>query len=131
MNGALNGAIVLALLVLAVGMIAMSRQSGIDVAGPVRNWFNNRDANKVALAQPRPETVERTYWSLREYQRDAKRYAALGYETFSEKINDPYAVDPIVAQVFASGRGRYSAPPRRRVPVAYVVYKLRSGPQSR
>ncbi|MBV8300622.1 MAG: hypothetical protein JOY68_01715 [Candidatus Dormibacteraeota bacterium] len=131
MNGAINGAIVIALLFLAVGMIAMTRQSGIDVAGPVRNWFNTRDAKKLAQRLPLPETVERTYWTLREYRRDAERYSALGYETQSEKINEPYAVDPIVAQVFAAGRNRYSAPPRRRVPVAHVVYKLRPSPQSR
>jgi hypothetical protein len=123
MNSALNGFIVVALLILALGMLAMTRQSGIDIAGPVRNWFNGRDARKVEHAHPRPDTVARTYWTLREYQRDARRYAALGYNTHTEKIDKPYAVDPIVAQLYSTGRGRYTPPPRRRVPVAYVVYK--------
>jgi len=119
--------IVIALLVLFACVAFVSRQSSMDIGGPLREWFNRRDAQKVARRQPRPPEVRRRYWSLGEYQRDARRYAALGYVTASEDITEPYVTDPIVARLYDERPSmfRQGPPPRHRVPVARVVYRLR------
>lgn len=126
MNQTIDGVFVVALLVLTIGILAITRQSGVDVAGPVRNWFNARDFRKLERSDTRPAEVRRTYWTMREYRRDAQRYAALGYSVEEELLNDPYEVNPIVAEVYASSRFRQRPPPRRRVPVARITYRASS-----
>jgi hypothetical protein len=73
-------------------------------------------AGRLKSQDPRPESIERTYWSHGEYKRDAARLAVLGYEVSSETDTSPYT-EPVVYR---------GLPTQRRVPVAHVMYELRT-----
>src|SRR5258708_18410691 len=65
-------------------------QGSIDIGGPFRNAILALAARRLKNRNPRPESVERTYWTVGEYQRDAARLAVLGYEVTSEAVTNPY-----------------------------------------
>ena len=90
-------------------------QSSIDIGGPLRNALLALAARRLRNRHPRPESVERTYWTVGEYQRDAARLALLGYEVTSEAVTNPYVEG-------ASFRQRPAM--QIRVPTAHVMYEL-------
>ena len=90
-------------------------QGSIDIGGPLRNALLALAARRLRNRHPRPESVERTYWTVGEYQRDAARLALLGYEVTSEAVTNPYVEG-------ASFRQRPAM--RIRVPTAHVMYEL-------
>ena len=91
-------------------------QGSIDVGGPFRNAILALAARRLRNRNPRPESVERTYWTVGEYQRDAARLAVLGYEVTSEAVTNPYVEG-------ASFRQRPAM--QIRVPTAHVMYELK------
>src|SRR5207302_9413118 len=82
------------------------------------NWLWSLDSLRLAARSEYPATLRRAYWHEREYQSDRRRLEARGYVIFSEEINDPY-----VTPVAWVPRGQ---PPRRRVPVYFVIYEHRA-----
>ena len=124
----MNGGIAIAVVILIFGVLLMTRQSSVDLASPLRDWFNRRDVAKLARRAAPPETMERAYWSLREYQRDAERLRALGYEVQSEKLSAPRFINPIVQEAYDEGSPMFRfqvQPTKHRVPVARIFYQLR------
>jgi hypothetical protein len=98
--------------------VLLSASTSLDVAGPLRSWFWNRDARRMQRLGQLPATLERAYWSRREYDGDAKRLGGLGYRVTSEEAVDPYITLPsYLAFGRTSGRQR-----RRRVPCIYAHY---------
>jgi hypothetical protein len=91
-------------------------QGSIDIGGPVRNALLAMAARRLRNRNPRPESVERTYWTVGEYQRDAERLGLLGYEVSSETVTNSYIEG-------ASFRQRPAM--QIRVPAAHVMYELR------
>jgi hypothetical protein len=87
----------------------------LDFGSPVRDAMLAMAASRLKAEDPRPESVERTYWSHGEYTRDAARLARLGYEVSSETDTSPYT----------EGFVYRGLPTQRRVPVAHVMYELR------
>lgn len=101
-------------------LVALGLLNGVfrtfDVAGPFRDAFLAMAARRLKYRSSRPSSVERTYWTAAEYQRDAARLAALGYEVTSEADSSPYV----------EGASYRERPPMRiRVPIAHVMYELR------
>jgi hypothetical protein len=90
-------------------------QGSIDIGGPFRNAILAMAARRLKNRNPRPQSVERTYWTVGEYQRDAERLALLGYEVTSETVTNPYIEG-------ASFRQRPAM--QIRVPTAHVMYEL-------
>lgn len=90
-------------------------QGSIDIGGPLRNAVLARAARRLKNRNPRPQSVERAYWTVGEYQRDAARLAVLGYEVTSETVTNPYVEG-------ASFRQRPAM--QIRVPTAHVIYEL-------
>ena len=90
-------------------------QGSIDIGGPFRNAILAMAARRLKNRNPRPDSVERSYWTVGEYQRDAKRLALLGYEVASESVTKPYIEG-------ASFRQRPAV--QVRVPMAHVIYEL-------
>jgi hypothetical protein len=90
-------------------------QGSIDIGGPVRNAILALAARWLKNRIPRPESVDRAYWTLGEYQRDAQRLLLLGYQVTSETVTDPYVEG-------ASFRQRPAV--QVRVPMAHVIYEL-------
>jgi hypothetical protein len=107
------------LLVLVVGGLGLVNAALItfDLGGPFRNAILSLAAKRLASRVPRPPAVERTYWTGGEYQKDAARLGLLGYEVASETDTRRYVEG-------ASIPGR--PPMRRRVPIAHVLYELRT-----
>jgi hypothetical protein len=91
-------------------------QGTIDIGGPFRNAILALAARRLMNRNPRPGFVERTYWTVGEYQRDAARLELLGYEVTSETVTNPYVEG-------ASFRQRPAM--QIRVPTAHVMYELR------
>lgn len=110
------------LLLVAVAVILLlgllSAASTVDLAGPLRSFLWGRDARKMERTQRFPETLERAYWSRRQYDRDSPRLRALGYRVTSEEAVDPFITLPAYP-MFGRTSGR---PRRRRVPCIYVHY---------
>lgn len=73
-------------------------------------------ARRLKNRNPRPQSVERSYWTVGEYQIDAARLELLGYEVTSETVTNPYIEG-------ASFRQRPAM--QIRVPTAHVIYELR------
>jgi hypothetical protein len=115
MNSQVALTALLLVLVLAAGIWLMANQATVDIAGPLRDWLWERDARRMRAQGRFPSTLERSYWTEREYRRDAERLRRMGYVASSEQASDPFVVLP-----YASGR---RPPPRRRVPVFHVVYR--------
>lgn len=90
-------------------------QGSIDIGGPFRNAILAMAARRLKNRNPRPEYVERTYWTVGEYQRDAERLTSLGYKVSSETVTSPYVEG-------ASFRLRPAM--QIRVPTAHVMYEL-------
>jgi len=106
----------LVVVLVGFGLVTAALRS-FDLGGLFRNAFLSAAATRLQRASPRPDVVERTYWSGGEYQKDAARLGLLGYEVKSETDTSPY-----VQGVSIQGR----APMQRRVPIAHVMYELRS-----
>ena len=117
----MNGTpLVVTILVVVFALIAvmfLTREASIDFASPLRNWLWARDAHRYVARNAYPPTLRRAYWHEREYRSDRPRLEALGYCILSEEVNEPY-VTPV-----GWPRGQ---PPRRRVPVYFVVYERRA-----
>lgn len=112
-------AIVLVVLVMLAAAYLLANQANLDIAGPLRNRLWERDARRMRARASFPETIARSYWSRREYQKDRARLEALGYRVASEAASDPYVTMPAFASF-----GRTRPPPRRRrVPMFHVVYE--------
>jgi hypothetical protein len=90
-------------------------QGTIDIGGPFRNALLALAARRLRNRKHRPDSVERAYWTVAEYQRDAARLAVLGYEVSSETVTNPYVEG-------ASFRQRPAM--QIRVPTAHVIYEL-------
>jgi hypothetical protein len=90
-------------------------QGSMDIGGPFRNAILALAARRLKNRNPRPESVDRAYWTVGEYQRDAQRLLLLGYEVTSETVTDPYVEG-------ASFRQRPAI--QVRVPMAHVIYEL-------
>ncbi len=90
-----------------------------DLGGPFRDAILAVSAQRLKNRYPLPDSVERTYWSGLEYQRDATRLAELGYEVTSETDTSSY----VGSEAFP---GR--APIIRRAPSAHITYELRKQP---
>ncbi len=90
-------------------------QGSIDIGGPFRNALLALAARRLRNRNPRPESVERAYWTVGEYQRDAERLELLGYKVSSETVTNPYVEG-------ASFRQRPAM--QIRVPTAHVMYEL-------
>jgi len=90
-------------------------QGSIDIGGPFRNAILALAARRLKNRNPRPESVERAYWTVGEYQKDAQRLVLLGYEVASETVTDQYVEG-------ASFRQRPAI--QVRVPMAHVIYEL-------
>jgi hypothetical protein len=90
-------------------------QGSIDIGGPFRNAILALAARRLKNRIPRPESVERAYWTVGEYQKDAARLLLLGYEVTSETVTSPYVEG-------ASFRQRPAM--QIRVPTAHVIYGL-------
>ena len=106
------------LLILAVCLVLAGflvvRGRSLDFAGPLRVWLWKRDAERMAQRNRFPATVQRAYWSEREYRLDSPRLMALGYRVQSQERWGPYVETPAFGQ---------NAPPfRRRIPALFVVY---------
>jgi hypothetical protein len=117
----MNSSAVSLLLVVVVTILLLgllSAVSAVDVAGPVRSFLWERDARKMQRHHHFPETLERAYWSRRQYDRDSPRLRALGYRVTSEEAVDPFITMPSYP-MFGRTSGR---PRRRRVPCIYVHY---------
>ena len=110
----MRGWVVLAGFLVAVGVITALLRT-LDFGSPVRDAMLAMAAGRLRAEDPRPESVERTYWSHREYARDAARLRLLGYEVTSETATSPY-VEGFVYR---------GLPTQRRVPIAHVFYELR------
>jgi hypothetical protein len=93
-------------------------QGSIDIGGPFRNALLALAARRLRNRNPRPESVERAYWTAGEYQKDAQRLVLLGYEVTSETVTNPYVEG-------ASFRQRPAM--QIRVPTAHVIYELSKG----
>jgi hypothetical protein len=99
-------------------VVLLSVVSAVDVAGPVRSFLWSRDARRMQRTHTFPVTLERAYWSRRQYDRDSQRLRALGYRVTSEEAVEPFITLPAYPMF-----GRASARPRRRrVPCIYVHY---------
>jgi len=118
MNGSPQVVTILVVVFALIAVMFLTREASIDFASPLRNWLWARDARRYAAHSEYPATLRRAYWHEREYQSDRHRLEALGYVIFSEEINDPY-----VTPVSWVPRGQ---PPRRRVPVYFVIYEHRA-----
>ena len=72
-----------------------------------RGWRRRRDLRKWSK-RGFPATVERKYWSEREYRRDAARLAARGYDEVTENPANAEDVAAVVAtrddNVYLGGR---------------------------
>ena len=90
-------------------------QGSIDIGGPFRNAILAMAARRLKNRNPRPEFVERTYWTVGEYQRDAERLESLGYKVSSETLTNPY----VEGVAF-----RMRPAMQIRVPTAHVMYEL-------
>jgi hypothetical protein len=90
-------------------------QGSIDIGGPFRNALLMLAARRLRNRNPRPKSVERAYWTIGEYQRDARRLVLLGYEVTSETVTNPFVEG-------ASFRQRPAM--QIRVPTAHVIYEL-------
>ena len=112
------GSLLLVAGVVIVLLALLSVVSTVDIAGPVRSFLWDRDARKMQRNHDFPETLERAYWSRRQYDRDSERLRALGYRVTSEEAVEPFITLPSYPMF-----GRTSARPRRRrVPCIYVHY---------
>ncbi|HEX9099378.1 MAG TPA: hypothetical protein VF956_07855 [Candidatus Dormibacteraeota bacterium] len=90
-------------------------QGSIDIGGPFRNAVLVLAARRLRNRNPRPQSVERAYWTVGEYQKDAARLVSLGYEVTSETVTNPFVEG-------ASFRQRPAM--QIRVPTAHVIYEL-------
>jgi hypothetical protein len=90
-------------------------QGSIDIGGPFRNALLALAARRLRNRNPRPKSVERAYWTISEYQKDAARLVLLGYEVTSETVSNPHVEG-------ASFRQRPAT--QIRVPTAHVIYEL-------
>lgn len=115
-SSAVSLLLVAGVIIVLLGLLGA--MSAVDIAGPVRSFLWGRDARKMQRRHEFPETLERAYWSRRQYDRDSERLRALGYRVTSEEAAEPFITLPSYP-VF----GRTSARPRRRrVPCIYVHY---------
>ena len=117
----MNSSAVSLLLVVGVVILLLALLgvvSAVDIAGPVRSLLWARDARRMQRSKQLPETVERAYWSRRQYDRDSVRLRALGYRVTSEEAVEPFITLPSYP-MFGRGSER---PRRRRVPCIYVHY---------
>lgn len=104
-----------ALLLLA---LLLSASASVDLFGPVRSWFWERDARRMHRLHRFPPSLHRAYWSRREFDRDRRRLCGLGYRITSEQTMEPFIELPGIP---AFGRNT-PRPRRRRVPSLYVDY---------
>ncbi|MBV8195923.1 MAG: hypothetical protein JOY80_10390 [Candidatus Dormibacteraeota bacterium] len=117
MNSPVLLLVILLLLFLVAGFVS-SQQRSIDFAGPLRLWLWARDVRRMQRRDRFPETLRRSYWSPREYQRDSRLLQSIGYGVVNEQRSDPY--EELPAGVSLVGRRQ---PARRRVPMFYVLYE--------
>jgi hypothetical protein len=80
----------------------------------VRGWRRRRDLRKWSK-RGFPNTVDRKYWSEREYKRDAARLAAAGYAELNENPANPQDAAGVVVtrddNVYLGGRlGPFTGP---------------------
>lgn len=117
----MNSSAVSLLLVVGVVILLLALLgvvSAVDIAGPVRSLLWARDARRMQRTTVYPETLQRAYWSRRQYDRDSVRLRALGYRVMSEEAVEPFITLPSYP-VFGRTAGRQR---RRRVPCIYVHY---------
>ena len=110
-------------LLLAAGVVILlfgllSAASTVDIAGPLRSFLWRRDARKMQRRHQFPETLERAYWSRRQYNSDSQRLGALGYCVTSVEAVEPFITLPSYP-IFGRTATR---PRRRRVPCIYAHY---------
>ena len=115
-SSAVSLLLVAGVIILLLGLL--SAMSAVDVAGPLRSYLWRRDARKMQRRNDFPETLDRAYWSRRQYDLDSQRLRALGYRVTSEEAVDPFITLPAYP-MFGRTAGR---PRRRRVPCIYVRY---------
>ena len=113
------GSLLLVAAVIIVLVALLSVASAVDVAGPIRSYLWGRDARRMQRSNHFPETLDRAYWSRRQYDRDAQRLRALGYRVTSQEAVEPFITLPSYP-MFGRASNR---PRRRRVPCIYVHYE--------
>ena len=118
MNSSAVSLLLVAGVVIAL-LALLSVAATVDLAGPVRSVLWARDARKMERSKHFPETLDRAYWSRRQYDRDSPRLRALGYRVTSEEAVEPFITLPSYP---AFGRTAAARPRRRRVPCIYVRY---------
>ncbi|HSS93818.1 MAG TPA: hypothetical protein VLR46_07495 [Candidatus Dormibacteraeota bacterium] len=111
----MSGSVLLAIFLIGVGLLTAALKT-LDLGSPVREAVLVSAARRLKNRNPPQEGVQRTYWSVREYRRDAARLTALGYRVISETQTSPYLQG-------AALPGR--SPMTVRSPVAHVTYELR------
>ncbi len=81
----------------------------MTLAEAFRGWRRRRDL-RTWSKRGFPATVERKYWSEREYKRDAARLAASGYDEVTESAADAQDAAGVAAarddNVYLGGGGR-------------------------
>jgi hypothetical protein len=94
----------------------------------LRDAFNARDVRRWTRKQRFPATLERTYWSAYEYQRDRKRLEQAGYRASQERTTagSSAATVDVAAPFFDKGVAYAFATSHyeawlRRAPVVYRV----------
>jgi hypothetical protein len=58
-----------------------------DVGAAIRDWFNARDVRRWERRGSWPPTLERTYWTAYEYQRDLGRLQRRRYHVTWERTS--------------------------------------------
>ena len=88
----------------------------------MRDWLNAREVRQWDRRHRLPPTVDRTYWSAYEYQRDLGRLQALRYNVTSQRSNlaNP-AVSIDIAATTMRSSGLVLDHRLRRIPVVYRV----------
>lgn len=61
-----------------------------DLGAALRDWLNARDVRRMARRCSWPPTLERTYWTAYEYQRDLGRLQRHLYRPTLERASRPF-----------------------------------------
>ena len=92
-----------------------------NLGAALRDWFNARDVQRWERRGTWPPTLERSYWTLYEYQRDLGRLQQHQYHATLERASRPYHdLTPNVATV---GPTRVRARSSRQALLYRVTYE--------
>jgi hypothetical protein len=61
-----------------------------NLGAAVRDWFNAHDVRRWDRRDTWPATLERTYWTAFEYERDLGRLQRHRYRVTLERVSEPY-----------------------------------------